>query len=65
MFGITSSIFKTQVRKSPDISQADGIADHREHEVQLAAPLFPFGLIVASLEGRSITLRILKYMFEL
>ena len=35
----TSSIPKAEVGESPHVAEADGVTHHRQHEVQLAAPL--------------------------
>ena len=35
----TSAISEAKVRKSPDISETNGITDHRKHKVQFTAPL--------------------------
>ena len=35
----TSSISEAKVGKSPDISEADGVTNHRQHKVQFSTPL--------------------------
>ena len=35
----TSAISEAKVRKSPDISETNGVTDHRKHKVQFPAPL--------------------------
>ena len=35
----TSAISEAKVRKSPDISETNGVTDHRKHKVQFTAPL--------------------------
>ena len=38
-FYSTSAISEAKVRKSPDISETNGVTDHRKHKVQFPAPL--------------------------
>ena len=38
-FYSTSAISEAKVRKSPDISETNGVTDHRKHKVQFTAPL--------------------------
>ena len=42
----TSSILVAQVREAPDVAEPDAEPDHRQDELELAAPLLPFGLDV-------------------
>ena len=37
----TSPVSEAEVGEPPDVAEPDGVADHGEQEVQLAAPLLP------------------------
>jgi hypothetical protein len=42
---LTSTVFVAEIRKTPDISQANGKGHARENEFKLAAPLFSWSII--------------------
>ena len=44
--GLTSAIPVAEVRESPDIPQAYSIAQAREQEIQLAAPVSPLLILI-------------------
>ena len=63
---LTSSISEAKVGEPPYIAEADGVPNHGQKEVQLAAPLLPLGHVVPGLHGREVAaLGVLKYMLEL
>lgn len=53
MFTLTTTILLTQVRKSPDITQSDGISDNAEKKLHLSRPGRPITILLIAVATRT------------
>jgi len=62
---LTSTIFATEIGKSPDIAQSNCITHARQEEIKFASPCLPFGQVLLGLQLQRLGLVVERHLVHL